>query len=60
VMGAYKSVPLVPDVEANLTTYVLEKAIDGIFLYLGREEAAIRQNPVKRTTDIMKKVFGAL
>jgi len=50
----------VPDVKANLTTYVLEKAIDGIFLYLGREEAAIRQNPVKRTTDIMKKVFGAL
>ena len=60
VMGAYKSVPLVPDVKANLTSYVLEKAIDGIFLYLGREEAAIRHNPVKRTTDIMKKVFGAL
>lgn len=60
MMGAYKNVPLVPDVKADLTTYVLEKAIDGIFLYLGREEAAIRQNPAKRTTEIMKKVFGAL
>ncbi len=60
VMGAYKAVPLVPDVKADLTTYVLEKAIDGIFLYLGREEAAIRSNPAQRSTDILKKVFGAV
>ena len=37
----------------------LGKAIDGVFLYLAREEAAIRENPAKRTTEILKKVFGS-
>lgn len=60
MMGAYRQVPMVPDVKADLTAYVLEKAIDGIFLYIGREEAAIRHDPVKRTTSILQKVFGAL
>jgi hypothetical protein len=58
-MARYKSLPLVPDVKADLTNHVLDKALDGIFLYLAREEAAIREQPVKRTTDILKKVFGA-
>lgn len=58
-MARYKSIPLVPDVKADLTNHVLDKALDGIFLYLAREEAAIRDQPVKRTTDILKKVFGA-
>jgi hypothetical protein len=32
--------------------------MDGIFLYVGREEAAIRKNPAARTTDLLKRVFG--
>ena len=47
-----------PDAKANLTDYVLEKAIGGVFLYLGREEAAIRENPAKRTTELLQKVFA--
>jgi len=31
--------------------------MDGIFYYLAQEEAAIRQNPLKRTTDILRRVF---
>jgi hypothetical protein len=58
MIGQYKNVPFVPDVKANLTEYVLEKAISGVFLYLGREEAAIRENPAKRTTALLQKVFG--
>jgi len=58
MIGQYKNIPFVPDVKANLTNYVVGKAIDGVFLYLGREEAAIRENPAKRTTDLLKKVFG--
>jgi hypothetical protein len=58
MMGKYKSIPFVPDVKANLTSYVVGKAIDGVFLYLGREEAAIRENPARRTTELLKKVFG--
>lgn len=59
MIGQYRSLPFVPNAKANLTEYVLKKAIDAIFLYLGREEAAIRDNPAKRTTAILQKVFGA-
>ena len=59
MLGQYRSMPFVPDVKSDLTDYVLGKAVDGVFLYLGREEAAIRENPAKRTTELLKKVFGA-
>jgi len=58
VMGQYKSIPFVPDVKANLTQHVVNLGMAGIFHYMAEEEAAIRKNPVKRTTDILKKVFG--
>jgi hypothetical protein len=59
MMGQYRSLPFVPDAKADLTDYVLGKAIDGVFLYLAREEAAIRDNPARRTTDLLRKVFGS-
>ena len=58
-MKEYQAIPFAPDVKADLTTHVVEKGIDGIFHYIAIEEAAIRQNPVKRTTDLLQKVFGA-
>lgn len=58
MMGRYASLPLVPDVKADLTQHVLQEAVDTVFLYLGREEAAIRQDPARRTTELLKKVFG--
>ncbi len=42
----------------NLTDFTVGKALDGLFHYLGEEEAAIRTNPAARTTDLLKKVFG--
>ena len=59
VMGQYASLPFVPDVKADLNKYVVDKGMEGIFHYVAREEAAIRNDPVKRTTDILQKVFGA-
>ncbi len=59
VMGKYTSLPFVPDVKTDLTDYVTGKGMDGIFYYLAREEAAIRKNPVKRTTELLKRVFGS-
>jgi hypothetical protein len=59
MMGQYKTIPFVPDVKADLTDYALEEALEGLFHYLAVEEAAIRQNPAKRTTDLLKRVFGA-
>ena len=59
VMGEYRAIPFVPDVKADLTNYVVEKGMAGIFHYMAAEEAAIRQNPVKRTTELLQRVFGA-
>jgi len=59
-MRQYQSIPFVPDVKADLTGFVIEKGMDGIFYYLAREEAEIRKNPAKRTTDLLKRVFGNL
>jgi len=59
VMKEYRSVPFVPDVKADLTNHVVEKGMDGIFYYMAKEEAAIRTDPAKRTTDLLKRVFGA-
>jgi hypothetical protein len=58
VMGSYKSLPFVPDVKANLTQHVLDAALKGVFFYMAKEEAAIRENPLKRSTAILKKVFA--
>lgn len=58
-MQRYNAMPFVPDVRADLTAYVVEKGMDGIFHYLAKEEAAIRRDPVKRSTELLEKVFGA-
>ena len=58
MMGQYKTLPFAPKAQANLTDYVVEKAIGGVFVYLAREEAAIRENPAKRTTELLQKVFN--
>ena len=58
IMGKYRDIPFVPDVKANLTQHVVDLGMAGIFHYMAEEEAAIRKNPIKRTTAILKKVFG--
>ena len=37
---------------------LLTKAIEGLFVMIAREEKNIRENPVARTTDLLKRVFG--
>ncbi len=59
VMKDYDALPYMPDVKADLRSYVVERALDGIFFYVAKEEAAIRKNPAKRSTDLIKKVFAA-
>jgi hypothetical protein len=60
VIGQYDALPFMPDVKADLNSYVVDKAMDGIFYYVAQEEAAIRANPAKRTTEILQKVFGSV
>ncbi len=45
-------------VNTDLNKYVTEKAIDGIFHLIEIEEKAIRKDPLQRTSDLLKKVFG--
>ena len=44
----------------DVDAYVTNKAMDGLFKMVAEEEKQIRQNPVARTTDVLKSVFGAL
>jgi hypothetical protein len=44
---------------ADLDGYVTGKTLDGLFLMIAEEEQKIRENPVARSTDLLKKVFGA-
>ncbi len=60
MMAKYKSIPFVPDIKADLTAHVVGLGISGIFHYIAKEEAAIRKDPAKRTTAILKRVFGAV
>jgi len=42
----------------DLDDYVTRKALDGLFVKIGDEEARIRENPKARSTELLKKVFG--
>lgn len=50
---------LAADLGDDLTRRAVNYGLDGLFLYVAREEERIRENPVARTTDILRKVFGA-
>jgi len=58
IAGQYKTLPFVPDLKTDLTDYTVNKGMDGIFYYLAEEEAAIRQDPAKQTTALLKKLFS--
>lgn len=57
-ISKYKKLPFVPDVKADLHNHVISKGLDGMFHYIAQEEADIRKDPVKQTTELLKKVFG--
>jgi hypothetical protein len=54
-----RSVPFAGTFAFDLDQYVTDKALDGLFLMVAEEEKKIRQDPVARTTDLLKKVFGS-
>lgn len=43
----------------DLDHYITQKALDGLFKMIAAEEKQIRENPLARSTDLLKKVFGA-
>lgn len=51
---------LVKKEDENINQYVTQKALDGLYLMIAKEEAAIRKDPIGQTSSLLKKVFGAL
>ena len=47
-------------IETDLNKYVTERALDGLFKLVEIQEKEIRKNPLKRTSEILKKVFSSL
>lgn len=59
IVTTYNKLPTTfKKINPDLTAYVVGKAVDALFDQIAKEEANIRSNPVARTTDILKKVFG--
>jgi hypothetical protein len=46
--------------DANINQYVTNKALDGLYLMIAKEEAAIRKDPLGQASSLIKKVFGAI
>jgi len=53
----YNRLPLVKPVDADISGHVLKYASTALFAELAKEEAAIRNEPVKRTTELLRRVF---
>lgn len=58
VMTNYNKIPFVEKINPDLDDYVTNKAMDGVFYMIEKEERLIRKDPVKRVTETLKKVFA--
>ena len=58
--GKAASAGLIEQKDADIDSYVTQKAMDGLFLMIAEEEKKLRANPVAAGSAVLKKVFGAL
>jgi len=58
VFTSYNKIPMVKKVNPDLDEYATNKAIDGLFVQIAKQEKEIRENPAARVSDLLKKVFG--
>ena len=54
----YNRIPFVTKVDTDLTKYVSQKAIDGLFTLVAKEEEKIRKDPLARTAELLQRVFA--
>lgn len=54
----YNNLPLVSEPALDLDEYITERALNGLFTVLAQEEKRIREDPVARTTNLLRRVFG--
>jgi ABC-type transporter MlaC component len=61
IVNTYNNFPTTfKKINPDLPSYVVGKAVDALFDQIAKEEANIRENPVARTTEILRKVFGGI
>jgi hypothetical protein len=58
IITKYNSIPLVNKVNPDLTDYVTNQALNGVFKMVAVEEKNIRTNIVSRTSVLLQKVFA--
>ena len=58
IFSKYNAIPLVQPVNPNLTEYVTQKTIDGLFTKVAEKEKSIRNDLGARTTPLLQKVFA--
>jgi hypothetical protein len=58
LITVYNKIPFIKKMNPDLPQYVTQKAIDGLFIMIAKEELKIRKDPAARTSELLKKVFG--
>ena len=59
LISTYNMIPGVTKQNPDLNAYVTDKAINGLMKLIAKEETKIRQDPMARVSDLLKKVFGS-
>jgi len=58
LVNTYNKIPFVEKVNPDLNEYATNLAMRGLFLQIEKEEKNIRKDPLARTSDLLKRVFG--
>lgn len=58
LINKYNAIPFTSNVNPDLTDYVTEEALDGVYTMIAVEEKEIRNKVSSRTTDLLRKVFA--
>ncbi|MFM8744006.1 MAG: DUF4197 domain-containing protein [Cytophagales bacterium] len=59
IVNNYNKIPFIEKVNPDLNEYANDMAIQGLFTMIAKEELNIRKDPVARTTELLKRVFGS-
>jgi Protein of unknown function (DUF4197) len=51
---------LVKEDQASIESYVTQKTLDGLYFMIGEQEKAFRKDPIGASSDVVRRVFGAL
>ncbi|MFT7071095.1 MAG: hypothetical protein ACJAX3_000063 [Patiriisocius sp.] len=58
IINKYNAIPFTNNVNPDLTDYVTNEALKGVFTMIGQEEKQIRTNTTSRTTNLLRQVFA--